>query len=215
MSYIGVPPFGQTIRSVTNITATTSQTDFNIVGGYRVGYVDVYLNGVLLIPTTDYTATDGLTVVLTSAASSGDAFQALSYQPVSLQDTYRKAEVDDLIANIDALPDQTGNSGKYLSTDGSTASWQTINVTPALDDLTDVAITSAATGEVLQYNGSGWVNAEIATGNSTTLGLWENASTITANYTITAGNNAMSAGPITVDSGVTVTVPSGSTWTVV
>lgn len=84
MSYLGIPPFGQTIRSVTNITATSGQTDFNILGGYQQGYVDVFLNGSLLVPTTDYTATDGLTVVLTSAAALNDEFQALSYQPVSL-----------------------------------------------------------------------------------------------------------------------------------
>jgi hypothetical protein len=54
-----------------------------------------------------------------------------------------------------------------------------------------------------------------AGGNTTTFGLYENAAIISANYTIATGNNAMSAGPITVNSGVTVTVPSGSTWTVV
>lgn len=84
MSYLGIPPYGQTIRSVTNITATASQTTFSILGGYQTGYVDVFLNGVLLVPGVDYTATDNLTVVLTSGASSGDAFQALSYQPVAL-----------------------------------------------------------------------------------------------------------------------------------
>jgi hypothetical protein len=84
MSYLGIPPFGQTIRSVTNITATAGQTTFNILGGYQQGYVDVFLNGSLLVPTTDYTATDGLTVVLTSAAALNDEFQALSYQPVSI-----------------------------------------------------------------------------------------------------------------------------------
>jgi hypothetical protein len=46
-------------------------------------------------------------------------------------------------------------------------------------------------------------------------GLYENSNTISANYTITSGNNAVSAGPITVNSGVTVTVPSTSTWTIV
>jgi hypothetical protein len=51
--------------------------------------------------------------------------------------------------------------------------------------------------------------------NITTLGLYENSATISANYTIGTGNNAMSAGPITVDTGYTVTVPTGSTWTVV
>ena len=46
-------------------------------------------------------------------------------------------------------------------------------------------------------------------------GVHENSATISADYTITTGNNALSAGPITINSGVTVTVPSGSTWSVI
>jgi hypothetical protein len=38
---------------------------------------------------------------------------------------------------------------------------------------------------------------------------------ISSNYTITSGKNGLSAGPITINSGVTVTVPSGSVWTIV
>jgi len=45
--------------------------------------------------------------------------------------------------------------------------------------------------------------------------FWENGQNVTTNYTITNGKNAMSAGPITVDTGVTVTVGAGETWTVV
>jgi len=114
---------------------------------------------------------------------------------------------------VDALPSQTGNSGKYLTTNGTAASWATVNVTPALDDLSDVTITSVSSGQVLSYNGTAWVNAT-AGGNITTKGLYENSQTISSNYTITTGNSAMSAGPITVSSGVTVTVPSGSRWVV-
>ena len=51
--------------------------------------------------------------------------------------------------------------------------------------------------------------------NITALGLYENSATIAANYTISSGNNAISAGPITINSGVVVTVPSGSVWVVV
>jgi hypothetical protein len=51
--------------------------------------------------------------------------------------------------------------------------------------------------------------------NIVTQGLYEMANTISANYTIATGNNAMSAGPITVNTGVTVTVPTGSTWVIV
>ena len=86
-----------------------------------------------------------------------------------------------LLTGVSALPDQTGNSGKYLTTDGTNPSWATLN--------TD--------------------------GNTTTKGLYEMANTISTNYTIGTGNNAVSAGPITVNSGITVTVPTGSRWVVV
>ena len=45
--------------------------------------------------------------------------------------------------------------------------------------------------------------------------FYENAQTVSSDYTVTSGNNAMSAGPITIDNGVTVTVPSDSTLTIV
>ena len=47
-----------------------------------------------------------------------------------------------------------------------------------------------------------------------TNGIVVNSATVTANYTIPSGSNAMSAGPVTVNSGVTVTVSGGSVWTV-
>jgi hypothetical protein len=50
---------------------------------------------------------------------------------------------------------------------------------------------------------------------SVTGAIIENAQTISSNYTITSSKNALSAGQITINSGVTVTVPSGSTWTIV
>lgn len=45
--------------------------------------------------------------------------------------------------------------------------------------------------------------------------LYEHAHTISSAYSISSGNNAMSAGPITVATGGSVTVPTGSAWTVV
>jgi hypothetical protein len=83
-------------------------------------------------------------------------------------------------ADVDALPSQSSQSGKYLTTNGSAASWATLD--------TDA--------------------------NTTTKGLYEHAHTIAANYSITSGNNALTAGPITINSGVSVTVPTGSTWIV-
>jgi hypothetical protein len=45
--------------------------------------------------------------------------------------------------------------------------------------------------------------------------LIENAQTITASYTITTNYNALSSGPITIATGATVTIPTGSNWAIV
>tara|TARA_R100001510_G_scaffold19170_1_gene16646 strand:- start:162 stop:470 length:309 start_codon:yes stop_codon:yes gene_type:complete len=72
------------------------------------------------------------------------------------------------------------------------------------------------TGVVFTKKDDGSV-AEIAGGGGTVADdcIYENSQTISNNYSITSGKNAMSAGPITIGSGATVTVTSGSTWTVV
>ena len=54
-----------------------------------------------------------------------------------------------------------------------------------------------------------------ASGASGNAVFYENDTNVSASYSITSGKNAMSAGPITINNGVTVTVPSGSVWTVV
>jgi hypothetical protein len=73
---------------------------------------------------------------------------------------------DDSYSFVAAFPTQTGNSGKYLTTNGSTLSWATVTGgAGALDDLTDVAITSPAAGQVLKYNGTTWINDTDSTGS--------------------------------------------------
>jgi hypothetical protein len=54
-----------------------------------------------------------------------------------------------------------------------------------------------------------------ATGGQNNDVFYENSQTISANYTITSGKSAMSTGPVSLDSGVTVTVPSGSRWVII
>ena len=70
------------------------------------------------------------------------------------------------------------------------------------------------TADSTTATGLKWATPSGGSSNITALGLWENSATISANYSITAGNNGMSSGPISVASGVTVTVPSGSSWAV-
>lgn len=76
--------------------------------------------------------------------------------------------------------------------------------------------TKVSTGVI----GDAAVTAQQLAANSVTpdklnIVFYENSQTVTADYTITAGKNAMSAGPITINTGVTVTVPTGSVWTIV
>lgn len=54
-----------------------------------------------------------------------------------------------------------------------------------------------------------------ATGGGSDDVFYENGQTVTTNYTLTTSKNAVTAGPCTINSGVTVTIPSGSSWVVV
>ena len=54
-----------------------------------------------------------------------------------------------------------------------------------------------------------------ATGGGTDAWALEHDNTITTDYTIGTGKNVINAGPMTINSGVTVTVPSGSSWSIV
>ena len=73
-------------------------------------------------------------------------------------------------------------------------------------------------GYALKSDGSGnlsWGLAGGASGASGNQVFYENDTNVTASYTISSNKNAVTAGPITIDAGVTVTVPSGSSWVVV
>jgi len=65
------------------------------------------------------------------------------------------------------------------------------------------------------YNGTAWGQVGGgATGAGGDTVFVENSLIVTTSYTITSGKSASSTGPITVNSGVTVTVPSGSRWVI-
>ncbi len=63
------------------------------------------------------------------------------------------------------------------------------------------------------YDGSAW--SLVGGGNTTEKALWEHSYTVAENYEVSSGNNALTAGPITINSSASVTIPSGSTWVVV
>ena len=77
-------------------------------------------------------------------------------------------------------------------------------------------------GQALVTNGSGVLSFSTisasgggATGGGSDEVFYENDQTVTTDYTISASHNAVTAGPITVNNGITVTIPSGVRWVVV
>jgi hypothetical protein len=72
---VGVNP---SAREIQTYIATASQTTFTVTGGYTVGLVDVFINGVRLT-SSDYTATNGTTVVLTVGTMAGNIVDIIKY----------------------------------------------------------------------------------------------------------------------------------------
>lgn len=77
-----------------------------------------------------------------------------------------------------AVPDQTGHAGQFLTTDGTTADWASVD--------------GAKEGV-----------------------FWENSQTLSNSYSIPNGKSAVTAGPVTLGSNVTVTLGTNSRWVVV
>ena len=83
--YIGRSPGDSAVTIASQTFEPTGiQTNFTFSSGYVVGYLDVYVNGVKLIFATDYTATDGSTVGLTTFANSGDIIECIAYKAFNL-----------------------------------------------------------------------------------------------------------------------------------
>ena len=100
--------------------------------------------------------------------------------------------------NLTASPNITS-----LNVGGS----EVVSSSRALKNITSVDATTVAAISAAGVGGG-------ATGGGSDEIFFENGQTVTTNYTITNGKNAMSAGPIAINSGVTVTVGSGEVWIV-
>ena len=151
--YIGPAPVPQSTQTRQTFTATSGQTSF-ATAGYTAGFVDVYMNGVRLVDGTDFAATNGSDVVLTSGAATGDIIDVLMFTAVDLATAV--------------------GGGRYKGERGTLG--------PA-----------AAAGDIFRVN----------------------EQTLNANVTIDATENASATGPLTVASGVTLTVTSGGNLSIV
>ena len=105
MAYIGVSP-SNGVRRVFDYTATAGQTSFSgsdnnsqTLAYTDSAYIDVYQNGVLLIP-SDYTATTGTSVVLDTGATVSDTVQIVAYDVFSVADTVSASDGGSFGGNV-------------------------------------------------------------------------------------------------------------------
>ena len=198
----------------------------------------VSINGVVQKPNSGTSqpsegfAIDGSSIIFSSAPPSGADFFILTLGTAITigtpsDNTVTSAKiVDGAIVNADINASAAIAKSKLASLDIVNAD---VNASAAIagSKLADDSITEAkldihaapsGTDKVLGYtaNGMEWVAAAAgATGGGTDKIFYENGQTVTTNYTITNNTNAMSAGPVSINSGVTVTIGTGENWTIV
>jgi len=143
-----------------------SGTDANgLTLSYMPGKEQVYLNGVLLVRTTDYNASNGTSITSLAALTSGDVVEIITFTSFELATAVSQTVFDakgDLLVGVaadtvgrlaagvngyvlkansatatglewgvyDPLPNQSGNSGKYLTTNGTSTTWGAITTDP-------------------------------------------------------------------------------------
>lgn len=135
----------------------------------------------------------------------------LAAPPTTTQHATNKAYVDSSIGAIDtAKVDKTSDIGSAVLPKGTTAE----------RDGTPVAGYIRYNTTLSQFEGYGIAWGAIgggggATGGGTDKVFVNNDQVVTANYSIPVGQNSMTAGPVTINDGVTITVPDGSTWSIV
>ena len=213
--YIGrAPGDSSVIIARKSYEPTGVQTDFTFNSGYTPGYCDVYLNGVRLIDEKDFTASNGSTVGLTSAAQSGDVVELVVYKAYNLG-----VPLADVTGNLDVTGNISASSsitGATLFGDGSNlsgipgvavtqyidANSLTVIGSPGVSTITRLGVTDAVVTGIITANGlSGNVTGAAAT---FTTGTFNGNVTIGGTLTYEDVTNVDSVGLITARAGVNV-----------
>ena len=224
-------------------TATSGQSAFtgadnnSSILNYTAGNILVQVNGVIQVTGVDYTATNGSTVTLTDAADSGDAIVISAFNTGNV--AFGQAVEQDFKYNIAGTPsvvEDSDTSGNILSintlgtivtlngltmrpiTDYTLAT-DKVTFTSPLDSGDEVMVRSYNTltvaDTVSATNGGTFTGHVTAKTITTSQPFHINSQTVTEDFTLSAGNNAMAAGPITINSGKTITLQAGTRWVVV
>lgn len=145
---------GSNAYTRTTYTATSGQTSFSVT--YTAGYLEVYLNGVLLTA-SDYTATNGTTVVLASAAALNDIVEFIAFNTTAISNTTANNLLAGTAGQIvyQSAPNTTafsavGTSGQYLQSNGTGApTW----ATPSTGAMTLISTQTASSSASISWTG--------------------------------------------------------------
>ena len=131
--------FTRRIKILSASATTISGLDDNALSLlYTAGYEKVFINGTLLVRGSDYTASTGNTIVLTTAAESGDSVEVHAYESFQIADTYTQAAADAKFfpideSRVDRWTKTFGASAMAIS--GSDDYAQTLDYTSGLESL--------------------------------------------------------------------------------
>lgn len=139
----------------------------------------------------------------------GSPASSIAVTPVGgLTSTNVQAALSELDSEVTNKVAQTSDTGAAVIPTGLTAQRPAV---PAEGHFRR----NSELGQWEGYDGSQWSGIGGASGGGGNPFCYENDTHVTADYTITSGKNAMSAGPITINDGATVTISDGSVWSVI
>jgi len=208
-----------------SVTATASQTLFTVTGGYRINQLGVFRNGVRLVDGSDYTARDGATVTLLSAADAGDTLEFQIFDDFRVADAIINAAADQTInGNLTVTGSITGLTSVTGAMIGISSAGTTVGVAKTLNFI-GTGNTFAMNGETVDISiagggGGGGLGTAINYSDNTAspFSFIDRTSTVTEDMlldTSSAGASEsiiVSVSPnIEVNTGVAVTVGAGKT----
>ena len=208
-----------------SVTATASQTLFTVTGGYRINQVAVFRNGVRLADGSDYTARDGATVTLLSAASAGDVLEFQIFDDFRVADAIQNAAAEQTISgNLTVTGTITGLTSVTGAMIGISSAGTIVGVAKTLNFI-GTGNTFAMNGETVDISiagggGGGGLGTAINYSDNTAspFSFIDRTSTVTEDMlldTSSAGASEsiiVSVSPnIEVNAGVAVTVGAGKT----